>query len=143
MARVNSAQWLDKWGRRLSAAGPDITAGINRVQEAPGVKAAASAQLMLQKLTESITSGVWAKNVSAVSLGAWRDAAINKGVPRIQQGIAGAQKNKGQVIDQLLTAVDAAAAVSNALPKGGIEQSIARASAFMREMSARAPKKQK
>jgi len=35
----------------------------------------------------------------------------------------------------LLNNVDQAAAAANALPKGGLEQSIARASAFMRTMS--------
>jgi ABC-type transporter Mla subunit MlaD len=62
---------------------------------------------------------------------------ITKGIPRISQGTAQAQKTKGAAIDRLLSNVDAAAAAANALPKGGLEQSIARASTFMREMSNR------
>lgn len=141
MARVNAQQWLDKWGRRLNAAGPDIQNGVNRVTTAPGQAAAAAAPLMLQRLTESVTSGVWARQVSKVSLADWQSAMTNKAIPRISQGVTAAQKNKTGSITALLSAVDQAAAQSNALPKGGIEQSIARATTFMRAMSQLAPKK--
>lgn len=135
MAKVNAKQWLDKWGRRLNAAGPDIKAGIQRVTEAPGVKAAAASDRMLAAITESIQSGHWANRVSSVSLGDWQAAMVDKGIPRLTQGVAGAQKNKERQITALLDNVDAAAAEAHALPKGGIEQSIARATAFMRAMS--------
>lgn len=141
MARVNAQQWLDKWGRRLSGASQDIQAGVQRVQTAPGQQAAASAQLMLQRLTESVQSGVWARQVGKVSLADWQASMINKAIPRIPQGVATAQKTKTANITALLSAVDNAAAAANALPKGGLEQSIARASAFMRSMSANAPKR--
>lgn len=142
MARVTAAGWLDKWGRRLNAAGPDIQAGVQRVTVAPGQKAAEAQALMLQRLTEAINSGLWARQVSAVTLGDWQSSMINKAIPRISQGVTAAQKSKQARITALLTAVDSAAAVANALPKGGIEQSIARAAAFMREMQKNAPRRQ-
>lgn len=141
MARVNASQWLDKWGRRLNAAGPDIQTGVQRVTTAPGQQAAQAAQLMLQNLTESVNNGTWAKQVSAVSLQDWQSAMINKALPRIAQGVTAAQKNKTGRITALLSAVDQAAQTANALPKGGIEQSIQRASTFMRTMSQLAPRK--
>lgn len=141
MARVNATQWLDKWGRRLNAAGQDIQNGVQRVTTAPGIAAAQSQALMLQKLTESINNGTWAKQVSAVSLPDWQSAMINKAIPRIPQGVTAAQKTKTARITALLTAVDNAAAQANALPKGGLEQSIARATTFMRAMSQNAPRK--
>ena len=141
MARVNAQQLAEKWGRRLGAASPDIQSGVQRVQTAPGQGAAAAQALMLQKLTSAIQSGQWAAAVSAVSLADWQSAMINKAIPRIQQGIASAQKNKIQRWADLLTAVDASAATARALPKGTIEQSIARATAFMRAMHQNAPKR--
>ena len=45
------------------------------------------------------------------------------------------------VFDALLAAVDTAKAAANALPRGGLEQGISRANAYMRAMSAAAPKK--
>lgn len=141
MARVNAQQWLDKWGRRLNAAGQDIQNGVQRVTTAPGVSAAAAQDRFLQGITQAVTSGVWARQVSKVSLSDWQNAMKNKAIPRIPQGVTAAQASKTGQITALLTAVDGAAAAANALPKGGLEQSIARATTFMREMSARAPKK--
>lgn len=135
MAKVTAAQWLDKWGRRLNAASTDISSGVNQVQTAPGQLAAQAQDRMLANLTAAITSGLWAKRVGAVSLADWKAAMTNKGIPRIAAGVTQAQKSAGSTISNLLTAVDAAAAQANAIPKGGIEQSIQRATAFMRAMS--------
>lgn len=141
MARVNAQQWLEKWGRRMNSAGPDVQAGVQRVQTAPGQQAAAAQQLMLQRLQEAIQNGSWARGVQSVSLADWQKSMIDKGIPRIAQGVTQAQRTAGGRIAALLSAVDASAAEANALPKGGIEQSIARAAAFMRGMSQRAPRR--
>ena len=143
MAKVNASQWLQKWGTNLSAAAPYITNGVNRVTTAPGVAAAAQAQTMLANLTQSVTSGAWAARVSSVPLSQWQQSMIQKGIPRLQQGIATAQQSKSASVTAFLSAVDAAVADTNTLPRGGLEQNIARSSAFQRSMSARAPRKQK
>lgn len=134
MARVDAQGWLQKWGTRLNSAQADMKSGALRVTTAPGQSAAAAAQLMLTRITEAINSGLWAKNVSAVTLAQWQDAFINKGIGRVGAGVTAAQKSKGQIITNLLNAVDTASAKARALPKGTIENSIARAAAFMQEM---------
>lgn len=143
MARVNASQWLDKWGRRLGAAGPDIQNGIARVTVSPGVQAAAAASLWAQGVTQAAADGTFANNVGKVSLQDWKDSMTTKGIPRLQQGIAQAQSKKQNKIATFLTAVDGAVADVSALPRGGLEQNIARSVAFQRSMSARAPKRQK
>lgn len=141
MARVNGAGWLEKWKRRLDAAGPDITNGVNRVTTAPGVAAAAASDRMLSGVTNAITSGVWARNVQKVSLNEWQQSMIKKGIPRMATGTSQAVATKGAKIDAVLSVVDAAAAAARALPKGGIEQSKARANAFIDYMYNNAPKR--
>lgn len=136
MAQVTAQQWLDKWGRRLNAAGTDITAGVKAVTTAPGQLAAQAQSLMLQRITEAITSGLWAKNVSAVSLASWQNSMISKGIPRIGAGVTAAQASKVQVITNLLSAVETARQAALALPKGTIDNSIARFAAFARAMQA-------
>lgn len=143
MARVTAAQWLDKWSRRLTAAGPDITTGVNKVQTAPGISAAAAANTMLANLTASVQSGAWAARVSSVPLQQWKDSMNNKGIPRLQTGVAQAVQTKQQSVQTFLSAVDAAVADTNALPRGGLEQNIARSAAFQRSMASRAPRRQK
>lgn len=135
MAKVNAQQWLQKWGQRMNASGQYITTGVNSVTTAPGQTAAAAAERMLANLTAAVTSGLWAARVSSVSLADWKSAMINKGIPRISAGVTQAEKTKVGVITNLLSAVDNAAAQANALPKGGLSQSIARATAFMTAMN--------
>jgi len=141
MARLNAQQYLDKWGRRLSAAGPDISAGVDRTSKDPGSLAAAAQGRWSASLADPKTQAAWAHNVAAVGPAAWKTAMKNKGIPRLQQGIAAAQTNKVQRITNLLSAVDATSADIAALPKGGLEQNIARSVAWQRGMSARAPKR--
>lgn len=140
MARVNSQQWLQKWSTNLNAAGKYIQDGVARVQVAPGQAAAAASDRYLAGVNGAVNT--WKTNVSKVSLQDWQNAMVKKGIPRLQTGTAQAVATKGAKIDQLLSAVDAAASAANQLPKGGLEQGIARATEFMRQMSARAPKKQ-
>lgn len=141
MARVDAQGWLKKWGTNLQASGQYITAGVKAVQQAPGQAAAAAQDRMLANLTQSVTSGAWARAVSSVSLGDWQNAMINKGIPRLSQGITAAQASKVQIITQTLQVVDAAAAAANSLPRGDINASIARAAAFMTYMHSNAPKR--
>lgn len=143
MAKLTAQQWLDKWSRRLQAAGPDITAGVNRVQTAPGVAAAAAAPTMLANLTQSVTSGAWAARVASVPLQQWKDSMNNKGVSRIATGVQQAVTTKSNAISAFLSAVDAAVADANTTPRGGLEANIARSVAFQRSMANRAPKRQK
>lgn len=141
MARVNAQQWLQKWGNALSASGTAITQGVQNVKTAPGVAAAAAQDRMLAGITNSVTSGAWAKAVSGVSLQQWQAAMTTKGIPHIAQGVAMAQQTKTAQITALLNAVDTSVASIASLPKGGLENNINRATAFMRAMSQNAPKK--
>lgn len=141
MARVDAAGFADKWSRRLKAAGPDIQNGIKRVTVAPGVKAAAQAQVMLNNLAARVNDGTWARRVGSVSLADWQNAASTKGVQRLTAGVDAAQQKVQMMAQKLLSAVDGAVAAVNATPRGDIEANINRAVTFMREMSARAPRR--
>lgn len=141
MARVNATQWLEKWKRRMDASGQDMAAGVDRVTVAPGESAAQAQERFAQRMMESIQNGSWARGVRGVSLNDWKQAMKDKGIARIGQGTAQAVRTKQGRIAATLAAVDQAAAAANALPKGNIENSIARATTFMRTMSNLAPKK--
>lgn len=142
MAKLTAQQWLQKWGTNLTSSTTYIKAGVNGVQTAPGQSAAAAADRMLAGITEAVQSGAWGKAVAAVPLQAWKDSMINKGIPRLSQGVTQAQATKVQAVTNLLTAIDTSVASIAGLPKGGLENNIARSTAFMRAMSANAPKRQ-
>lgn len=141
--RVDAAGYTDKYTRRITQATPDIQAGIKRVTQSPGAAAAAQQNLMLQKLTEAVTSGRWAKNVSAVSTADWQNAALNKGVPRIAAGVQAAQAKIQRMAGLLLNAVSQAQAAVEATPRGDLSTNIQRMVTFATTMSQLAPKRQK
>lgn len=141
MAKLNGPQWLDKWSRRLNAAGPDIQAGVDRTTKDPGALAAAAKTLWQQRLADPAVQTSWATNVAKVGAASWKDAMKNKGIPRLQTGTARAVQTKVQRITNLLAAVDAAVADANAHPRGDINANLLRANTFATSMHARAPRR--
>lgn len=143
MARTNPQEYAEKWSRRLRGATEDIRRGVNRVDVAPGEKAAAAQDAMLQNLTEAVNSGLWASQVRAVSLADWKEATLNKGVARIPQGVEAATPKMVQIAQELLPAVDAAAEAAKRMPNVTLEDRINRMVTFAREMHERAPRRRR
>ena len=135
MAKVTPEQYAEKQARNLKNSLPDIRMGIERVSSAPGQKAAAAQQRMKDNLNKSIDDGRWAKKVAGVSLEEWKSAALNKGVDRIASGIDNAHDKQVQMAGRLLAAVDQSASKVRAMPKGTLQDSIARMTAFVTDMS--------
>lgn len=142
MAKLTASEMTDKWQRRLKAAGQDISAGIDRVTQAPGAKAAAQANVMAANLAARIADGTWQRNVAKVSVDQWKTAAKMKGVPRIAAGVDAAKDKATDMFGKVLSAVDASVQVVNQTPRGDINQNIQRAVTFMQEMAKRAPSRQ-
>jgi len=134
MARLTPEEYASKQARNLKNSLPDIRSGIERVSTAPGASAAAAQSRMKDNLIRSIDDGRWAAKVRGVSLEEWKTAALTKGVDRIAQGIDQAHDKQVQMAGRLLAAVDSAAQKSNALPKGTIQDSIARMTTFVEDM---------
>lgn len=133
--RVTAAEYQEKHARRLKAALEDMRTGVQRVTEAPGVKAAAAQDKMRANLMSAIDSGKWGRRVASVPLAEWQDKMINKGIPRVSMGIdAAADKVRDfaqQLIDHennLLTEIDR-------LPSITLEDSIVRATTWIRRMA--------
>tara|TARA_Y100000310_G_scaffold156005_1_gene155447 strand:- start:229 stop:651 length:423 start_codon:yes stop_codon:yes gene_type:complete len=135
MAKVTAQQYAEKWQRRMKGAQTDITNGVNRVSEAPGVRAAAKADKMLTGITNAITSGVWAERVASVPLQTWKDQTITKGIPRIAAGVDGAMAKQVVMAGRLLDAVDNVKAQIEGMSDTTFEDRINRMVAFSRGMS--------
>lgn len=128
--RATPQQATEKWVTRLSGATAEITAGIDRVTEAPGVKAAAKRQKWIQAVQAS--QDKWARNVAAVSLEQWKALFKGVGVQRIAQG---AQAKKGKMqnfLEQFLPHLEAGIARVNAMPDTTFEERIQKSVAMMR-----------
>lgn len=134
MAQTDPAAAAAKWASRLSAATPEITAGVNAVQTAPGQKAAAQKALWVQRVQNSADK--WARNVSRVSLEDWKQAMLTKGVNRIGSGAQAAVPKMQQFMAEFLPYVEQGAQRVRSMPKGDLASSIARATAMIQHNAA-------
>ncbi|KKL99514.1 hypothetical protein LCGC14_1813700 [marine sediment metagenome] len=135
MARLTPEEYADKQARNLKNSLQDIRDGIGRVTTAPGTAAVAQQDKMRTKVLESIDSGLWASKTRAVSLQEWQQAALQKGVDRIPAGIDAAHDKQVQMASRLLPIVDAAAQKARQMPKVTLQDSIARMTSFVTDMS--------
>ena len=134
MAKLTAAEFAEKWQRRLSAAAPDITKGINRVDVSPTEQAAGKKDKMLANLTASVQSGKWEAGLRRVTLADWKKAATEKGVPRISQGVANAGGKVANFASQLLSYQDSLQSQITNMPDLTIEDNINRAVTWIRGM---------
>lgn len=135
MAKLTPEEYAEKQARNLKNSLPDIRMGISRVTVAPGAAAVAQQDKMRTKVLEAIDSGRWAAKTRAVSLQEWQEQSLNKGVDRIPQGIDAAHDKQVAMAGRLLPAVDAAAAKARSMPKITLQDSIARMTSFVTDMS--------
>jgi len=133
MARLNPQEAAEKWARNTTAAVEDYRRGVARVQVAPGAKAAQNEAGYVAGVQRS--SRKWAQRVGGVSLGEWQEAASNKGAQRLGSGVAAAQDKMAGFMSEVLPHIEAGQRAIAGMPKGDVEQGIARAAAFMRHMS--------
>lgn len=133
--RMTPEQFAEKHARRLKASTADIKRGIENVTESPTAKAADASTKMLQNLTEAVNSGKWGRRLKAVSLEDWKAATINKGLARIPAGIDAAHDKQVAFAGQLFPFEDRVMAMVDKLDDLTLDDSIARVTLWMREMS--------
>lgn len=135
MAKLTPQEFREKHARRLKGAIEDIRRGVERVDVAPGIKAAQAQEKMLAKLTEAVTSGKWADRVSAVPLEEWKNAILTKGINRIAQGVDGAASKVEAFAEELLAYQDRLLKEIEGMPDVTLEDGIARMTHWVRRMA--------
>ena len=135
MPKLTASEFAEKWQRRLSAAAPDIQKGINRVDVSPTEKAAVKQDKMLANITAAVQSGKWAAGLRRVTISDWKKAAIEKGIPRISQGVTGATGKVTDFASQLLPFQDSLQSQIASMPDLTLEDSINRMNTWVRGMA--------
>lgn len=128
--RATPQEATQKWVTRLSGATAEITAGIDRVTEAPGQKAAAKRQKWIQAVNASQEK--WARNVAAVSLEQWKALFKGVGVQRIAQGAQAKQGKMKHFLEQFIPHLEAGIQKVNGMPDTTFEERIQKSVAMMR-----------
>jgi len=104
--------------------------GVQRVSSPPGAAAAQATDLWASKVAASKEK--YRRKVGAVSLGDWQQAMLQKGVSRAVEGAAQSQAKFEQRIAPVLQVAEQASQTAKNMPKGTVEQGIARAAAVIR-----------
>lgn len=135
MARVTPEEFQEKQARNLKNSIPDIVRGVERVSEAPTLKAAAKKDKMLAGVTAAVNSGKWEAGLKRVSLEEWKTKMIDKGTGRIAAGIDGARDKTIAFAAELLPFQDNLKAKVDKMPDVTLEDSINRMTTFVRGMA--------
>lgn len=136
MPRKTPQQVAQKWSRNTSAAVNDYRDGINRVDTAPGMLAAAAEDRYRAGIERSLQSGKWRDRVSSVSLSEWKQKTSEVGAARIASGVQQAEGKMQSFMSELLPFQESLVnQINSSMPKGDLEQNIARSQAFQRGMA--------
>lgn len=130
MAHRDPAFVTDKWANNLGAATDSIKAGVQAVSVSPMEKAAAKADDWANGVMRS--KDKFQRGLRRVSLADWQTATIEKGVPRVSSGAQAAKPKMQAFMTEFLPHVDRIAQQVRAMPKGGLDNGIARATAQIR-----------
>ncbi len=133
--KITPEEFADKHARRLKGAIEDIRSGVEKTTESPTAKAAAKEQKMIQNLNASVSSGKWAARLKSVSLDEWKSKTINKGLGRIASGVDEAYDKQVKFAQQLLSFESDLKTKVDKMPDLTLEDSISRATAWIRGMS--------
>lgn len=126
----SAAEAAQRWQSGFGQAGQRWADGINSVNVAPGVLAAAAKDRYVAGVNQHANK--WAANVSAITASEWKQQAISKGQSRLASGAtAGAAKYQARIAPVL----DAIKNIVGSLPpRGSVEQNIARSSTFQMQL---------
>ena len=133
--RVSAKQAQEKHARRLGAALEDMRAGVERVDEAPGKRAAAKQGKLRANIIAAIDDGTWARRTASVSLEDWKSAMIDKGINRVTSGVEAASGKVESFFDELFAYENTVMGKIDAMADLTLEDSVNRSSTWIREMS--------
>lgn len=134
MAHGTAQEVADKWAQNMGNAAQSMTAGVNRVTEAPGQAAVAKQQKWILALQSADVQAKWARKTGAVSLQSWKDSMNNIGVQRATQGATQKKQKMVNAMSTLLPYIDQVASQVRAMPDNTPADREQRALAMMRGM---------
>lgn len=133
--RLTPTQAADKHIRRTTAAVSDMTAGIERVTEAPTVAAANKIDKMKLKWLAAMDSGKIERGLRRVTLQDWKSQMLSKGVGRVATGVEAARPKLESFYGDLFAYEDGLLQEIDGMNDLSLEDSILRMGAWARGMS--------
>lgn len=135
MSRLTPAEQSEKWARRLKGSVSDIQRGIDRVSVSPGEMAADKIDKMKARLIAAFDSGKVEARLRAVPLSEWKAITKKKVAERLSGGVDAAGDKFEKFSAELNSHIDSGLPTIQNMPDLTIEDSKARASAWIDHMS--------
>lgn len=121
--RGTAASITEKWAQRTSGATQQVIEGVNRVQQAPGQKAAQQVDVWLANIQAKRDK--WKNNVGAVSLQSWQEST-RQGAQRIASGVQAKKGKMESFLNEFIPHLENVQRRVQSMPRGNLEQNLAR-----------------
>lgn len=135
MAKLSPSQVAEKHARRTKGAVQDMVQGVQNVTVNPAAQAITKKNKMVQNFNEAMNSGKWERGLKRVTLEGWKESMINKGAGRVAAGIDSALPKTEAFFAELLPFQEDLSKKVSTLPDLTLEDSIQRATTWIRGMS--------
>jgi hypothetical protein len=133
-SRLTPQEAAEKHARRTKAGTQDMARGVANVAVNPAAQAISKKAKLVNNWNEAMNSGKWERGMKTVTLDSWKEAMINKGVPRVAAGIDASLPKTTQFFAELLPFQNDLSKKIENLPDLTIEDSINRAATWIRGM---------
>ena len=129
---VTAQEAAENYASGLSNSVDKIARGVDRVNEAPGIRAAAKKEKWKAGIDRAYQNGTWARNVARVSVEEWRKAFKEKGLNAISSGAQFAIPKMASFFDQFLPHLQKGMDEVSKMPDLTLEDKIARMTKMVR-----------
>lgn len=126
MPMRDPASVAQKWSRNLASSTQSIRDGVMGVTVAPTQLAAQAVDRMVAGVERAAAEGKIQRGLQRVTLQQWQDATTNKGIPRIATGATAAIPRMQAFMSEWLPYMDQLKQRLTAMPRGDLQQNIAR-----------------
>lgn len=133
--KLTPEQIAEKQMRRTKAATQDMVSGVNGVEVAPSKQAVAKKQKAINNWNDAMQSGKWERNLGRVTLEEWKKSMVEKGVARVAAGVDASKDKLVAFYGELIPFQADLSKKIESLPDLTVEDSIQRASTWIRGMS--------
>lgn len=120
------------WQRGMANSSEKLKQGIQAVTVSPTSKAALRIDAMVAGVQRAANSGKTQAALNAVTLEDWKKSMLDKGVGRVAAGASAAQPKFAAFMQRFLPHLQQGLNQLDSMPRGDLEQNIARADAMMR-----------
>ena len=124
-----------KWQRNLSGSVESIRSGVQDVTVSPTEKAASKADQYLIGVQSAVDSGKYQRGLRSVTLEQWKQAMLDKGVPRIASGAASGEPKFQEFLQEFLPYVESGQRMLDNMPRGSLQENIARSTAMIEHLA--------